>query len=132
MSERSTCGIHVTYRHPCRHCARANAANEAALADVQPRPGSGRKTDTYLRDADVARIQQLREDGMSVSAIAEQEQRRTTTIKSALEGHYVTVEGRKRIAEFRAPIKGQHARSASTPLPRHGHAREAWRPAPCT
>ena len=114
----SPCGIHRTIYFPCRHCERARVANEAALADVQPRPGSGRKTDTYLRDADVARIQQLREDGMSVSAIAEQEQRRTTTIKAALEGHYVTVEGRKRIAEFRAPIRGQHARSASTPLAR--------------
>lgn len=118
MSERSACGIHLPGTLPCRHCARANAANEAALADVQPRPGSGRKGDTYLRDADVARIQQLRADGMSVSAIAEQEQRRKTTIKAALEGTYTTVEARKRIAEFRAPIRGQHARSASTPLAR--------------
>ena len=118
MTMSSPCGIHRTIYFPCRHCERARVANEAALADVQPRPGSGRKADTYLRDADVARIQQLREDGMSVSAIAEQEQRRTTTIKAALEGHYVTVEGRKRIAEFRMPIKGQHARSASTPLAR--------------
>ena len=112
------CGLHLPGTLPCRHCERARVANEAALADVQPRPGSGRKGDTYLRDADVARIQQLREDGLSVSAIAEQEQRRTTTIKAALEGHYVTVEGRKRIAEFRMPIKGQHARRASTPLAR--------------
>ena len=112
------CGLHLPGTLPCRHCERARVANEAALADVQPRPGSGRKGDTYLRDADVARIQQLREDGMSISAIAEQEQRRTTTIKSALEGTYTTVEARKRIAEFRMPIKGQHARSASTPLAR--------------
>ena len=118
MTMSSPCGIHRTIYFPCRHCERARVANEAALADVQPRPGSGRKGDTYLRDADVARIQKLREDGMSVSAIAEQEQRRTTTIKAALEGTYTTVEGRKRIAEFRSPIRGQHARSASTPLAR--------------
>ena len=118
MTMSSPCGIHRTIYFPCPNCERARVANEAALADVQPRPGSGRKGDTYLRDADVARIQQLREDGMSVSAIAEQEQRRTTTIKAALEGTYTTVEGRKRIAEFRMPIKGQHARSASTPLAR--------------
>lgn len=55
----SPCGIHRTIYFPCRHCERARVANEAALADVQPRPGSGRKGDTYLRDADVARIQQL-------------------------------------------------------------------------
>ena len=48
MTMSSPCGIHRTIYFPCRHCERARVANEAALADVQPRPGSGRKGDTYI------------------------------------------------------------------------------------
>lgn len=113
MSERSVCGLHVTYRYPCPHCARANAANEAALADVIPK-GDARKGQ-HMTDADVARIQQMHADGTAVYLIAEQERRDPKSIKAALEGHYMTLEKRrKQHGTYGLPVPGASARSMAT------------------
>ena len=112
MSERSSCGLHITYRWPCPHCARAHAANEAALAHVVPRPASGRAADTRLTDEDVATIQRERADGVPVHVLADRYRKRTTTIKDAVAGRYVTIAiAKKRHGERALPVPGASARA---------------------
>ena len=113
------CRIHLPGTLPCRHCERARVANEAALADVVPRPASGRPADTRLTDEDVARIQRERAEGVPVHVLADRYRKRTTTIKDAIAGRYQTLAiVRKRHGERALPVPGQYQRMAATPLPR--------------
>ncbi len=107
----SACGLHPGSKswQECHHCARAHAANEAALADVVPR---SRAADTRLTDEDVSRIQQLHADGMSVHRITLQERKGPDVVKRVLSGQYVTQTiARKRHGERALPVPGQSARS---------------------
>lgn len=113
-----TCGIHLPGHLPCRHCERARAATDKALAGVTPRAGGiGPSTRLGTPAAVEERVRELRASGMSARSVGAACGISETTVLAivARSGRTVTA----RPADMAVPRPGlPRAARAAMPTPR--------------